>query len=485
MAKRKATTRTTTKPRKPAQATNTVIVQRIVKAKYDAAQTTHDNARHWAAADGLSAAAANSYAVRAVLRKRSRYEVANNGIASGIVSTLVNDVIGTGPRLTIQTGDRVQVSRMERTLSRWADEINLSDKLRTMRRAKAVDGEAFAVMVTNPVLMSPIKLDLRLVEADQISDPLALSTASYGDGIGYDASGNPAYYRVLNVHPGDVLQTLSPLDYDDTPARDVIHWYNAERPGQLRGIPEIVATLGLFAELRRYTLAVIAAAETAADFAWFLKTNSPEIAGASATPFDTVEIERRMGQVLPAHWDVSQLKAEQPTTTYGDFRRNIINEAARPLNMPYNVAACDSSSYNYASGRLDHQVYHRAIGIDREQCERRVLDRVLYAWLNEAALVPGLIPDGMPPFAEWDWGWRWPGFEHVDPTKEATASASRLATHTTTLREEYAARGLDWQEQLRQRASELQLMSELGIPLMTPSGAVVGDQQGAATNGQE
>ena len=155
MAKRKATTRTTTKPRKPAQATNTVIVQRIVKAKYDAAQTTHDNARHWAAADGLSAAAANSYAVRAVLRKRSRYEVANNGIASGIVSTLVNDVIGTGPRLTIQTGDRVQVSRMERTLSRWADEINLSDKLRTMRRAKAVDGEAFAVMVTNTVVMSP------------------------------------------------------------------------------------------------------------------------------------------------------------------------------------------------------------------------------------------------------------------------------------------------------------------------------------------
>lgn len=55
--------------------------------------------------------------------------------------------------------------------------------------------------------------------------------------------------------------------------------------------------------------------------------------------------------------------------------------------------------------------------------------------------------------------------EHVDPAKEATAQATRLANHTTTLADEYARRGQDWEAQLRQRAKELALMSELGLPL--------------------
>ena len=38
-----------------------------------------------------------------------------------------------------------------------------------------------------------------------------------------------------------------------------------------------------------------------------------------------------------------------------------------------------------------------------------------------------------------------------------------LANHTTTLADEYARRGLDWEAQLRQRAKELALMPELGL----------------------
>jgi len=69
----------------------------IVRAKFDSAQTTADNRRHWANADGLSADAAASPGVRRILRNRARYEVANNSYARGIVLTLANDVIGKGP----------------------------------------------------------------------------------------------------------------------------------------------------------------------------------------------------------------------------------------------------------------------------------------------------------------------------------------------------------------------------------------------------
>jgi len=43
------------------------------------------------------------------------------------------------------------------------------------------------------------------------------------------------------------------------------------------------------------------------------------------------------------------------------------------------------------------------------------------------------------------------------------AQERRLASNTTTLAMEYAKLGLDWEEQLRQRAKEKRLMEELGL----------------------
>jgi len=133
--------------------------------------------------------------------------------------------------------------------------------------------------------------------------------------------------------------------------------------------------------------------------------------------------------------------------------------------MPFNVAAGNSSGYNYASGRLDHQVYFKSLRVDQHHLQLAVLDRILTAWLNEAVLVEGLLPQSMrqrgallPTHA-----WFWDGVEHVDPAKEATAQATRLANHTTTLAAEYARQGRDWEQELRQRAKELVLMDELGL----------------------
>jgi hypothetical protein len=53
--------------------------------------------------------------------------------------------------------------------------------------------------------------------------------------------------------------------------------------------------------------------------------------------------------------------------------------------MPFNVAAGNSSGYNYASGRLDHQTYFKAIRVKQVHLEAVVLDRILAAWLDEAA----------------------------------------------------------------------------------------------------
>jgi len=63
--------------------------------------------------------------------------------------------------------------------------------------------------------------------------------------------------------------------------------------------------------------------------------------------------------------------------------------------------------------------------------------------------------------------WFWDGMPAIDPLKEANAVEIRLRTGVTTLAQEYAAQGLDWEEALRQRAREVELMRELGLSLTT------------------
>ncbi len=448
---------------------------RLVRGRYDAASTSDENRRHWANADALSANAANSADVRRVLRTRARYETANNSYARGIVLTLANDVVGTGPRLQLLTADGEANRAIEHHFMRWAKAIRLADKLRTMRMARATDGEAFAILTVNPSLTTAVQLDLRLIEADQVCSPDFTAQANNIDGIVLDDAGNPVEYHVLRRHPGEFAYGAA-CEYDRVPASVVIHWYRCDRPGQARGIPDVMPALPLFAQLRRFTLAVLAAAETAADFAGILYTDAPANGEADAAePFEPIALEKRALVTMPGGWRMDQMKAEQPSTTYGEFKREILNEIARCLNMPANVARADSSGYNYASGRLDHQTYFKSIRVEQSHLECIVLDRILSAWLDEAALVPGLIPSGLPPFSTWDHQWFWDGREHVDPSKEATAQATRLTSHTTTLAEEYARRGLDWEEQLRQRAKEVALMNQLGLtePVEVAAGALL------------
>jgi len=334
------------------------------------------------------------------------------------------------------------------------------------------------MLVANPKLDSPVKLDLRLIEADQVATP-DLSRQPMGanavDGIVFDAQGNPIEYHVLKNHPGDQLMRYS-LDYDHIPAAAMLHYFRNDRPGQSRGIPEITPALPLFAQLRRYTLAVIAAAETAADFAAVLYTDAP--ANGEADPveaMDLVELERRMATVLPGGWRLGQIQAQQPSTGFAEFKKEILNEIARCLNMPFNVACGNSSGYNYASGRLDHQTYYKSIRVDQDHMGIVVLDRILRAWLDEAILVSELLPLWMRTiaFRDLDHQWFWDGQEHVDPAKEANAQATRLQNHTTTLAYEFARQGRDWESELRQRAKEMNLMQQLGLGLAQPQPAAV------------
>jgi len=432
----------------------------VVRARYDAAQTTKDNGKHWAAADHLSADMEAAPEVRRTLRMRSRYEVANNSYAKGLVQMLANDTIGTGPRLQMLSGDEAFNDEVETAFMKWADAAKLAAKLRTMRMSRCQDGEAFAVLTTNPKVRNPVKLDLLLIEADRISGDLRwLEEDTSVDGISFDHWGNPVDYRVLKYHPGDV-HYMPGDEAIHVPAEYMLHIFRQDRPGLHRGVPELTAALPLFAQLRRYNLAVLSAAEAAADFAAILYTDAPPNGESDEVePMDSIPLERNMMLTVPAGWKMGQLDPKQPAANHAEFVKIILSEIARCVCSTYGTLAGDFSGHNYASGRLDNQIYHKSILVDRSFWEIEVLNRIFGAWFREYSLT---AMQAVPAERHL---WFWDGAESVDPAKTATAQEKRLANNTTTLAAECAKEGRDYLSVLRQRAKEYKLMREFGIPI--------------------
>lgn len=431
--------RSTTKDKAIAELKATA--ERSLKAMYDAAQTTDENSRHWRFADDLSAAASNSLAVRQVLRRRSRYEcLQSNSFCKGMVTTLANDFISTGPRLQVQLPDRELAHRIEAGWHRWTREVRLNKKLRTARLSKCVDGEAFLVAITNRRIRGPVQLDIRGIESDQISTPgwIDGSSSEAVDGIRFDRStGDPIEYHMLRNHPGERGMVISPSAKVDLDPTDVLHVFNVDRPGQARGVPELTPSLPLIPFVRRYTLATVAAAEVAASYAAVLKTQTGFFSAEDAEvfkPYSSVEIERGMMAALPYGYELQQLKAEQPTANFEEFRASLMMEIARPIHMPRNKVLGDSSRYNFSSAKMDDQIYYHAIDIERGDWDIDVLDRVFEWWLDEALFVPGFLD--MPAMEYVPRVWTWPKPKPVQPYQDARA-VTHLLDSGLLLEEDY------------------------------------------------
>lgn len=440
--------------------------RRTLVARYDSAANSPDSRKHWANADSLSPNAALSPAVRRTLRMRARYEGANNSYAKGIIDTLSHDVVGIGPQLQVSGPDSESI---EDLWWEWSQATSFQDKLRLAVRSTAESGEVFFRFVRNDMMTSRVQLDLRLYEADQIAAPGLFAPLTQGDGITFDAFGNPAAYSILKAHPGAGVSES--LEADLVPASQVVHYFRMDRPGQLRGIPWITPALPLFAQLRRFTLATLTAAETAANVALAISTDAPaQDDGSDPETLDTFELERGTCTVLPPGYKLAQVASAHPATTYEMFKREILNEIARSISMPFNIAAGNSSSYNYASGRLDHQTYDLSIRVLRAQIESVILERVFAEFYREVVAVSRATPKAVKadvaaiPSRSWIWQSR----EHVDPAKEANAQETRIRNGTTTLRIECAERGLDWREVLEQRAEEKKELDRLGLSVAPP-----------------
>lgn len=433
---------------------------RRLSARYDAAQTTAENTRHWLAADDLSADASASPEIRRVLRRRARYELANGSYAMGMNKQKANDLVGTGPRLQMLTADEPTNEKLEAEWRRWSDATKFARTLRTACRAKVRCGEAVGLIQDNPKLPTLAKVHLRLTECDRLTTPgLNYGERNRIDGIDFDEFGNPERYWILDDHPGGTVGvTPKATPY---PAEYVVHWFDEDRPEQHRGVSEFTPSLPLLANHRRFLKAEIRAAETAAEIAAVIQTDQMPTADEDIPEaMDSFSLEFGSALTLPPGYKINQVKAEHPSTTLADYNEQIVAEEARPLLMPANIATGNSSKYNYASGRLDNQSYDMAGTIDRDDVRIIIVEPVFAFWARETlSEMSGIAPSDID-LSEYPHEWHWDTRGHVDPSKESNAQDTDLRNGSLTYPTLYAKQGKDWRSEFKRQAQALNMTLE-------------------------
>lgn len=445
---------------------------RLVRASWDASERGGVLKEHWRKAHTtlLDPNAEATPDVLRIIRSRVRQEYNNNGYCRGIVNTVANYVIGTGPKLRLiprgkaTMSDRRRLYDYANMFNDWAWEIDLARKMRVMCAAKIKDGEGFAALATRG--RGLIRLNVKPFECDLVTHNDPARMTSDPDGVEVDAFGEVKSFMILPRHPGNT-SWLSFLDKPKSVSADrVIQWFDESRPGLLRGVPEIAAGLKMFAQLSRYSSAVVNSAETAAEISAVLKTNTPPQAGASTMAPNTVfELEHNAILTLPGGWEIQQINPTQPGQNHEAFLKTIIREIGRGLGAPYAVAAADASGHNYSSMRGDWQGFFEEIKVRRNDIELQGLEKIRLEFDKEARLV---FPEyrNLPTY---DFYWDWPGYEHVDPLKVAEAQKVRLENRTTTLAREFAKEGLFYEDEIQQQVYEQELTECLRPDTASPS----------------
>lgn len=448
----------------------------LMKAGYDSAKWTDENRKHWAQAEDKPPALMNDRETRRRLRVRCHYEAGNNSYCAGLISTLATDTIGyTGPKLRVLSDDSDLKTLVEEEWTKWSEsfEVNLPFKLDLMERTKYIEGESFPYLYTDEEVgeNTGISLGVNVLSQSRIADPDYINT--YGrtkenifndDGVLINReTGRPIGFNVVPDDADLYGYSLIGSKPDFVSSRYMFQWFSPKRPSQYRGVCELTPSLGLYAQLRRYGLATLTAAEFGAVFAGVMKTTNPAADGpVQVKDWTQFYLERGMLLSLPEGWDATQFDAKHPMQSQEMFTNLILREIGRCQNVPFGIVAGDSSKYNYSSAQLDYRDYEERKKSDKKQLSIRILNRIFREFLLELGKMYSKVQTAVENNKLWH-TWGFPRRPSSDPSKDADAEVKRLEKGLITLSEIYADRGLDWQEELEQREKENKKLKELGL----------------------
>ena len=431
---------------------------------------------------------------------RSRDLIRNNGIASGAIQTLVDNVVGNGLKLVSIPDHRIlgldidyleEWARKVESLWRiWSESVycdaarklNFNSQTALIFRSVIENGEALALVLWRENSANPFATCFQLLEPDRLSNPDFKQNSEFlRDGIEINQYGEAENYWISKYYPNDYYYGQGANTWQKIAAQTpfgrklILHVHHPERIGQNRGKPLFTSIMPLFKMLDHYERSELKASVVNAMIAAFIETpmDSESIAEMFGESVDDY-LEKRKdwsvklegGSIIPVFPGdkVSAFTPSRPNSSYAAFVENVLRHIGTGLNIPLELLMKDFSKTNYSARAALIEAW-RFFNGRRSWIINYWAKPVFELWLEES-VNRGLIE--APNFYEKKAAWcrcKWigPGRGWVDPVKEAQASQIRMESGLSTLEDECASQGLDWEEVLMQRVRELKRMRELGL----------------------
>lgn len=425
------------------------------------------------------------------LRRRSRELCRNHDAVKRYLKLCDTNIVGPDG-IRLQAMNRTPDRKLDRALNahleeRWKQfcrprhasvsrRHSLHALARALVRAKKRDGDGLIRIVRGPG-----KFGFQLVEldADQLDHEFNRAPSKGVNeirlGIEIDAHGAPVAYHIWNVHPTEYAHSRERIP---VPAAEIIHLYDADRAGQLRGVPAPHAVLFRIQMLRGYEEAeLVAARSTSAKMGFFKRSpdSAPLPTGKTGDTTDAGNDEKLRFSAEPGEmmeldvglefepWD-----PQHPTNAYGPFTKAQQRGIATGLDCNYSTLFNDLEAVNYSSGKLGQQQEKDVWRLEQDQVIDVFYERVYQEFVRQGVL-SGMIqlPVGeVEPFTAAEWQPR--GWISVDPLKDSAADANELAMGFTTFRDKCAQRGGNFEDNIRTLAEEYAMAEELGVTLTLP-----------------
>lgn len=423
------------------------------------------------------------------LRERSRESNRNDPIGAGITGTFVRNIIGTGmrPQGTAKTSkgvsDKVKNDNMEEVFNERKDQLALAEDItygeyqRMLMTKTLEDGEVIAKMT---VRTPEEPLWFEVVEIDRLQDPKGhiqkLENGNYvKDGVERDPSGVPVAYWILKSHPGDsLMQMLKDREAVRIPKESINHLrLNVTRPGQTRAVPALHAVLQDIRDLDLLMVASLKRCQIAACLSVFIKseTDLEDMFEATAEDYGfrlDQSLEPGMIFKLFPNESIETLVPNFPVPELSSFIIMLARRIGAALGVSWQVILKDFSDSTYSSARTDLLESRQVYKILQEWFINKHLNWEWEKVLQNARLrgdprMRGVTDKDIKSVRWIANGWQW-----IDPKKEAEATKTKLEVGLTTLRDEAAAQGKDWEDLMRQRLAEekreMEMRAEMGLP---------------------
>jgi lambda family phage portal protein len=421
-------------------------------------------------------------------RARARALVQNGGYPEGIVTEIVNNVVGpNGIQLRAQNRTRDGALakgtnfEIERAWKAWdvpehasADASEAwTDLQRLIVRTLAIDGEVFVRRVKGAD--NPFGFALELIDADQVDESFNQRAEGAKPevrmGVELGARNRPVAYHVWTDHPSEPRKR----ERVRIPATELRHLFLRKRPGQLRGLTWFAPVLLPFAMLEAYGEAEITAARAAAAKLGFFRPGADADVDERGPADLPADMTPGTWSELPQGYEIEQYNPQHPNAAFAEFVSAILRGIARGFGISYLTMTGDLRAANYSSmraGLLPERDHWRVL---QGWLSRTLHAWVFPAWLEMALLTPMLRVDSRLASNYADVVWQGRGWDWVDPLKDVQAAERRIKLGLDSRTALAAEQGRDFEDLVDELHDEAEYAAAEGVDVdgVDPRASVV------------